>query len=70
MLCVDETSGIQALERALSILRLGLGYFEAVPHDHRRRSTTKVLAALDTANGKALTQCRQRHRRQECLGLL
>ena len=70
VLCVDEQSGIQALERTQPLLPLGLGYVEGVTHDYRRPGTTPLFAALDTTNGKVLTQCRQRHRHQEHLGFL
>src|SRR5208283_3781231 len=60
VLCVDEKSGIQALERTQPMLPLGLGYVEGVTHDYRRHGTTTLFAALDTANGKVLTKCRQR----------
>ncbi len=70
VLCVDEKSGIQALERTQPMLPLGLGYVEGVTHDYRRHGTTTLFAALDTANGKVLTQCRPRHRHQEYLGFL
>jgi putative transposase len=70
VLCVEEKSGIQALERTQPMLPLGLGYVEGVTHDYRRHGTTKLFAALDTANGKVLTQCRPRHRHQEYLGFL
>jgi len=65
--CVDEKSGIQALERTQPMLPLGLGYVEGVTHDYRRHGTTTLFAALDTANGKVLTKCRPRHRHQEYL---
>ena len=39
-------------------------------HDYRRHGTTTLFAALDTAKGKVLTQCRQRHRHQEYLAFL
>jgi putative transposase len=70
VLCVDEKSGIQALERTQPILPMGLGYVEGVTHDYRRHGTATLFAALDTANGKVLTQCRRRHRHQEYLGFL
>ena len=70
VLCVDEKSGIQALERTQPMLPLGLGYVEGVTHDYRRHGTTTLFAALDTANGKVLTKCRQRHRHQEYLSFL
>jgi putative transposase len=70
VLCVDEKSGIQALERTQPMLPLRLGYVEGVTHDYRRRGTTTLFAALDTANGKVLTKCRARHRHQEYLSFL
>jgi len=47
---------------------MGLGYVEGVTHDYRRHGTTTLFAALDTAKGKLLTQCRPRHRHQKYLG--
>jgi putative transposase len=70
VLCVDEKSQIQALERTQPMLPMGLGYVEGVTHDYRRHGTTTLFAALDTAKGKVLTQCRRRHRHQEYLGFL
>lgn len=70
VLCVDEKSQIQALERTQPILPLGLGYVEGVTHDYFRHGTTTLFAALDVANGQVLTQCRPRHRHQEFLGFL
>jgi putative transposase len=70
VLCVDEKSQIQALERTQSMLPMGLGSVEGVTHDYRRHGTTTLFAALGTAKGKVLRQCRQRHRHQEYLGFL
>ena len=70
VLCVDEKSGMQALERTQPMLPLGLGYVQGVTHDYRRHGTTTLFAALDTANGKVLAQCRLRHRHQEYLDFL
>jgi putative transposase len=70
VLCVDEKSQIQALERTQPVLPLGLGYIEGVTHDYVRHGTTTLFAALDIANGQVLTQCRARHRHQEFLGFL
>src|SRR5258706_770327 len=70
VLGVDEKSQIQALERTQPMLPMGLGYVEGVTHDYRRHGTTTLFAALDTAKGKVLTQCRPRHRHQEYLGFL
>jgi len=67
VLCVDEKSQIQALERTQPMLPMGLGYVEGVTHDYRRHGTTTLFAALDAAKGQVLTQCRPRHRHQEYL---
>ena len=70
VLCVDEKSQIQALERTQPMWPMGLGYVQGVTHDYRRHGTTTLFAALDTAKGSVLTRCRQRHRHQEYLGFL
>jgi putative transposase len=70
VLCVDEKSQIQALERTQPILPMGLGHVDGVPHDYRRHGTTTLFAALDAANGRVLAQCRPRHRHQEFLAFL
>jgi putative transposase len=70
VLCVDEKSQIQALERSQPMLPMGLGYVEGVTHDYLRHGTTTLFAALDTAQGTVLTQCRKRHRHQEYLDFL
>jgi transposase len=70
VLCVDEKTQIQALERTQPILPLGLGYSEGVTPDYIRHGTTTLFAALDIANGQVIAQCRQRHRHQEFLSFL
>jgi putative transposase len=70
VLCVDEKSGIQALERTQPMLPMGVGYVEGVTHDYRGHGTTTLFAALDTAKGQVLAQCRPRHRHQEYQGFL
>ena len=70
VLCVDEKSQIQALDRTQPMLPLGLGYVEGVTHDYVRHGTTTLFAALDVASGKVLTQCKKRHRHQEYLQFL
>ena len=70
VLCVDEKSQIQALERTQPLLPMGLGYVEGVTHDYRRHGTTTLFAALNTATGQVLSQCRHRHRHQEYLDFL
>jgi putative transposase len=70
VLCVDEKSQIQALERTQRVLPMGLGYVEGVTHDYRRHGTTTLFAALDVATGEVLSQCKKRRRHQEFLGFL
>ncbi len=70
VLCVDEKSQIQALERSQPVLPMGLGYLEGVTHDYYRHGTTTLFAALDVASGTVLTQCKPRHRHQEFLAFL
>lgn len=70
VLCVDEKSQCQALERTQPMLPMGLGYVEGVTHDYARHGTTTLFAALDIANGEVLTDCRPRHRHQEFLSFL
>src|SRR5438552_9998863 len=70
VLCVDEKSQIQALERTQPLLPIGLGYVEGVTHDYRRHGTTTLFAALDIVSGTVLSQCRKRHRHQEYLDFL
>ena len=70
VLCVDEKSQIQALERTQPMLPMGLGYVEGVTHDYERHGTTTLFAALDIANSEVLAQCKHRHRHQEYLAFL
>lgn len=70
VLCVDEKSQIQALERTQPVLRMGLGYVEGVTHDYYRHGTTTLFAALNIVDGSVITQCKPRHRHQEFLSFL
>lgn len=70
VLCVDEKSQIQALERSQPMLPMGLGYVEGVTHDYARHGTTTLFAALDIANGDIIAQCKPRHRHQEYLAFI
>jgi len=70
VLCVDEKSQIQALDRTQPMLPMGLGYVEGVTHDYVRHGTTTLFAALDIATGQVLTSCKNRHRHQEYLQFL
>lgn len=62
VLCVDEKSQIQALERAQPILPMSLGQPERQTHDYIRHGTTDLFAALDAATGEVLGKCYGRHR--------
>lgn len=70
VLCVDEKSQCQALERAQPGLPLGLGYLEGYTSDYVRHGTTTLFAAFDIATGEVIAQCRKRHRHQEFLSFL
>jgi len=70
VLCVDEKSQIQALERTQPMLPMGLGYVEGVTHDYRRHGTTTLFLPLDAAKGTVIGRCRRHHRHQEYLDFL
>src|SRR5438309_8670884 len=70
VLCVDEKSQCQALERTQPMLPLGLGYVEGVTHDYVRHGTTTLFAALNVLNGAVLAECKPRHRHQEFVAFL
>ncbi|MEW6568486.1 MAG: IS630 family transposase, partial [Chloroflexota bacterium] len=70
VLCLDEKSQIQALNRTQPMLPMGLGYVEGVTHDYEPHGTMTLFAALDIATGKVITVSRRRHRHQEYLDFL
>jgi hypothetical protein len=70
VLCVDEKSQCQALERTQPMLPMGLGYAEGVTHDYVRHGTTTLFAVLNVLNGEVLATCKLRHRHQEFLSFL
>ena len=70
VLCVDEKSQIQALERSQPILPLAPGRAERQTSDYYRHGTLSLFAALDVATGTVYAQCQKRHRQQEFLGFL
>jgi transposase/transposase-like protein len=70
VLCVDEKSQIQALDRTAPMLPLQPGLPERRTHDYRRHGTTTLFAALDVATGKVTSACKPRHRHQEFLAFL
>ena len=70
VLCVDEKSQIQALERTQRSLPLNWGTPETRTHDYRRYGTTTLFAALDVATGKVIGQLKRRHRSIDFIGFL
>jgi transposase len=70
VLCVDEKSQIQALDRTQPILPLQPGLIERRSHDYVRHGTSTLFAALDIATGQVTAACKPRHRRQEFLAFL
>jgi putative transposase len=70
VLCVDEKSQIQALNRTQPVLPMGLGYVEGVTHDYVRHGTTNLFTALDVATGTVFAECKARYQHQEFLNFL
>ena len=70
VLCVDEKSQIQALNRTQPGLPLKKGRCGTMTHDYKRHGTTTLFAALEIAQGKVVGHCQQRHRNQEFLKFL
>jgi transposase len=67
VLCVDEKSQIQALDRTAPMLPMQPGRAARWSHDYRRHGTTTLFAALEIATGKVTAACKPRHRHQEFL---
>lgn len=65
VLCVDEKTQVQALDRTAPLLPLGPGQPARRTHDYVRHGTTSLFAALDVATGHVITRCHQRHRARE-----
>jgi transposase len=70
VLCVDEKSQVQALDRTAPILPMRPGLPEKATHDYVRHGTTTLFAALEVATGKVVDACFDRHRHQEFLRFL
>jgi transposase len=70
VLCIDEKSQVQALERAQPILPLRPGLPERQTHDYLRHGVTNLYAALDVASGQVIGSCADRHRSQEYVDFL
>ena len=65
VLCVDEQSQVQALDRTRPLLPMRPGQAERRTHDYLRHGTTSLFAALDAKTGKVIGQCHRRHRAVE-----
>lgn len=70
VLCVDEKSQIQALDRTAPILPLRPGLPERQTHDYQRHGTTTLFAAFNILNGKVMGTCQGRHRSREFVRFL
>jgi transposase len=70
VLCVDEKSQVQALERTAPILPMAPHLIERRSHDYVRHGTTTLFAALEIATGQITAACKPRHRHQEFLAFL
>jgi len=70
VLCLDEKSQVQALDRTRPLLPLRPGIPAQQTHDYIRHGTTSLFAALNVATGKVIGQCHRRHRHQELLRFL
>ena len=70
VLCVDEKSQIQALDRTAPMLPMQPGLPERRTHDYKRHGTSTLFAALEIATGKVTGACKPRHRHQEFLAFL
>jgi len=70
VMCVDEKSQVQALDRSQPVLPMRPGQAERHTHDYYRHGTTSLFAALDVATGKVIGRCHQKHRHQEFIRFL
>ena len=70
VLCVDEKTQCQALERTQPSLPMGLGYVEGYTHDYCRHGTTTLFAALNVATGQVITRCKSAHRHEQFISFL
>ncbi len=70
VLCCDEKSQVQALDRTQPGLPLKKGRAATMTHDYKRNGTTTLFAALNVLDGHVIAQCQQRHRHSEWLKFL
>src|SRR5438876_322995 len=65
VLCVDEKTQVQALDRTQPLLPMRPGQVERRTHDYERHGTTSLFAALDVKTGQVIGECHRRHRATE-----
>ena len=70
VLCVDEKSQIQALDRTQKSLPIYPGRCQTMTHDYKRNGTTTLFAALNVVEGRLIGRCMSRHRHQEFIKFL
>ena len=70
VLCMDEKSSVQALDRTQPSLPMKQGRAQTMTHDYKRHGTATLFAALDVLTGKVIGQCLPRHRHTEFLKFL
>ena len=70
VLCLDEKSQVQALDRTQPSLPMKKGRAGTMTHDYKRHGTTTLFAALNVLTGSVIGQCLPRHRHDECLVVL
>lgn len=70
VLCADEKSSIQALDRTQPGLPMKKGRANTMTHDYKRHGTSTLFAALNVASGEVIGECKKRHRHQEFLSFL
>ena len=70
VLCMDEKSSVQALDRTQPSLPMKKGRAGTMTHDYKRNGTTTLFAALDVLTGMVIGQCLPRHRHEEFLKFL
>jgi transposase len=70
VLCMDEKSSVQALDRTQPSLPMVKGRAQTMTHDYKRHGTTTLFAALDVLTGKVIGSCLPRHRHEEFLKFL
>jgi transposase len=70
VLCVDEKSQIQALDRTQPGLPLKKGRLQTMTHDYKRHGTTTLFSALNMLDGKVIGECHPKHRQEEFLAFM